>query len=96
MISTATDSPNTIPFCPFPDSSSEESLEKLEEEITYLAGFINAATCRFLLLVAEFDRRDGWRGVADSAHTSHQGRFVEDTDEDVSAETSDQDRPRHG
>ena len=59
MISASMATPDVIPFCPVPDPSSEESLEKLEEEITYLAGFTNAATCRFLLLVAEFDRRDG-------------------------------------
>ena len=35
-------------------------LEQLENEITELAGHINAATCRWLLLVAEFDRREGW------------------------------------
>lgn len=33
----------------------------LEEEITTLAGHIAAATCRFLLLLAEFDRREGHR-----------------------------------
>ena len=35
-------------------------LERLEGEITSLAGHINAATCRFLELVGEFDRREGW------------------------------------
>ncbi len=35
-------------------------LERLESEITELAAHINAATCRWLLLVAEFDRREGW------------------------------------
>ncbi len=63
MISASMATLDAIPFCSVPDPSSEESLEKLEEEITYLAGFINAATCRFLLLVAEFDRRDGWHGA---------------------------------
>jgi hypothetical protein len=63
MISASSAIRNTTPFCPVSDPSSGESLEKLEEEITYLAGFINAATCRFLLLVAEFDRRDGWHGA---------------------------------
>lgn len=48
---------------PVPEPSPEASLEQLEQEINYLAGFINAATCRFLLLVAEFDRREGWHGV---------------------------------
>jgi len=63
MISTATNTPDPRHICPVPDRTSEQSLEKLEQEITHLAGFINAATCRFLLLVAEFDRRDGWHGA---------------------------------
>jgi hypothetical protein len=36
--------------------------ERLEAEISELAGQLAAATCRFLLLVAEFDRLDGWVG----------------------------------
>ena len=35
-------------------------LERLEHEITELASHIHAATCRWLGLVAEFDRRGGW------------------------------------
>jgi hypothetical protein len=35
-------------------------LEQLEREITELAAHINAATCRWLLLVGELDRREGW------------------------------------
>ena len=35
-------------------------LERLEREITELAAHINAATCHWLLLVGEFDRREGW------------------------------------
>jgi hypothetical protein len=35
-------------------------LERLEHEITELAAHINAATCHWLLLVGEFDRREGW------------------------------------
>ena len=35
-------------------------LERLEAEITRLAGNLAAAECRWLLLVAEFDRRRGW------------------------------------
>jgi Domain of unknown function (DUF222)/HNH endonuclease len=44
--------------------------ERLEAEITTLAGHLNAATCRWLSLVAEFDRREGhvsW-GCASCAH----------------------------
>lgn len=35
--------------------------EQLEREIGELAAHINAATCRWLLLVAELDRRETWR-----------------------------------
>lgn len=35
-------------------------LEHLEAQITQLAGHRSAATCRWLLLVAEFDRREGY------------------------------------
>jgi Domain of unknown function (DUF222)/HNH endonuclease len=35
-------------------------LERLESQITELAAHVNAATCRWLLLVGEFDRREGW------------------------------------
>ena len=35
-------------------------LERLEQEIVQLASHINAGTCRWLELVAEFDRREGW------------------------------------
>src|ERR1700676_5287665 len=36
------------------------SLEELEAQITALAGQLNAATYRWLVLIAEFDRRLGW------------------------------------
>ncbi len=36
------------------------STEKLADEITELAGHLNAANHRFLMLIAEFDRREGW------------------------------------
>jgi Domain of unknown function (DUF222)/HNH endonuclease len=35
-------------------------LERLEHEITELASHIYAGTCRWLELIAEFDRREGW------------------------------------
>ena len=35
-------------------------LERLEAEITELAGHLSAAECRWLLLVAEYDRRAGY------------------------------------
>jgi Domain of unknown function (DUF222)/HNH endonuclease len=50
--------------------SRERSLELLEREITELAAHIHAATCRWLGLVAEFDRREGWAvwGCKSCAH----------------------------
>src|SRR3954463_14732706 len=36
-------------------------IEQVESDLVTLAGHIAAATCRFLLLLAEFDRREGWR-----------------------------------
>jgi hypothetical protein len=36
-------------------------LERLEAEITGLAGHLAAGECRFLLMVAAYDRREGWR-----------------------------------
>ncbi|MFN9772849.1 MAG: hypothetical protein ACK54X_09530, partial [Burkholderiales bacterium] len=35
-------------------------LPELEARLTELAGHLNAATHRFLVLLAEFDRREGW------------------------------------
>jgi 5-methylcytosine-specific restriction endonuclease McrA len=35
-------------------------LERLEAEICELAGHLAAATCRFLLLIGDFDARQGW------------------------------------
>ena len=47
-----------------------EDLERLETEIVELAAQIHAATCRWLGLVAEFDRREGWKawGCRSCAH----------------------------
>jgi hypothetical protein len=53
------------------DSISTASNEVLEHEVTELAGQIAAATCRFLLLVGELDRRESWRecwGCKSMAH----------------------------
>ena len=48
----------------------DRALETLEAEITELWGHINAATARFLALLAEFDRREGWaqHGLSSCAH----------------------------
>lgn len=48
----------------------DQALNALEAEITELWGHINAATARFLALLAEFDRREGWaqHGLSSCAH----------------------------
>ncbi|MDE2816076.1 MAG: DUF222 domain-containing protein [Chloroflexota bacterium] len=47
----------------------DAALNALEAEITQVWGHINAATARFLELIAEFDRREGWaqHGMASCA-----------------------------
>jgi Domain of unknown function (DUF222)/HNH endonuclease len=59
------------------DASSEtrtngpaRSIEQLEQEICELAAHLAAATCRWLVLLAEFDERSGWAqwGVKSCAH----------------------------
>ena len=47
------------PSSPHSDSPAV-SLEELESQICTLAGHLAAATCRFLVLLAEFDAREGW------------------------------------
>src|SRR5688572_8857332 len=46
------------------------STPQLIDQITQLAGHLNAANARFLALIAEFDRRQGWAewGVKSCAH----------------------------
>jgi hypothetical protein len=39
-----------------------DSNDQLADKITTLAGQINAATYRFLKMIAEFDRRKTWEG----------------------------------
>jgi hypothetical protein len=53
-----------------PEALAEVPLERIESEITELAAHINAATCRWLCLVAELDRREGWAswGAKSCAH----------------------------
>ena len=53
-----------------PAALAEVPLERIEAEITELAAHINAATCRWLCLVAELDRREGWAswGAKSCAH----------------------------
>lgn len=39
---------------------AEVPLEHLEHEICQLSAHLSAAVCRWLLLIGEFDRREGW------------------------------------
>jgi hypothetical protein len=41
-------------------NTSTLSVLQLRTQITELAGHLNAGNHRFLVLIAEFDRRDGW------------------------------------
>lgn len=43
-----------------PETGEQRSLEQLEHEICALAAHLAAATCRWLLLLAEYDAREGW------------------------------------
>ncbi len=47
---------------PIPDdpASATVPLERLEAQICELAGHLTAATCRFLVLLGDFDARRGW------------------------------------
>src|SRR5215472_1406339 len=48
-------------IAPDPDpAAAGRPLAELESEICTLAGHLAAATCRFLVLLAEFDAREGW------------------------------------
>jgi hypothetical protein len=50
--------------------AAECPLEELARDIRELAAHLAAATCRWLLMIAEFDAREGWRpsGVISCAH----------------------------
>jgi hypothetical protein len=45
-----------------PAAGTMVPLERLEAQICELAGHLAAATCRFLVLLADFDARRGWAG----------------------------------
>jgi hypothetical protein len=45
---------------PSPAAPAPRPIAELEAQITELAGHLNAANYRWLVLVAEFDRREGW------------------------------------
>jgi hypothetical protein len=44
------------------DGPVEPTIEQLEAEITTLGAHLNAGTYRFLVLIGEFDQREGWGG----------------------------------
>ena len=52
-----------------PDLSAHKTRERLEDEITWLAAHIAAATCD-LLLIGRYDQQKGWvqHGLASCAH----------------------------
>jgi hypothetical protein len=54
--------PDKSPEDPAVAGSSGLSVDELERQICQLAGHIAAATCRWLMLLAEFDDRNGWWG----------------------------------
>ena len=69
--------------------------EMLGQEITLLAGQINAANHRLLKLIAEFDRRKGWSGGGTASHVEKvvcKYKSVQATDDDVAV--SEQDNAR--
>src|SRR5215813_14787161 len=45
-----------------PAEPARVPLERVEAQICELAGHLAAATCRFLVLLADFDARRGWAG----------------------------------
>ena len=55
----AVDSPHSTGESP---ATKQQRCEVLSDEITTLAGHLNAANYRFLKLLDEFDRHDGWAG----------------------------------
>ncbi len=59
--------PPTTPVTPVPHRSAE--LVRLGDEIAELAAHIHAATYRLLVLIREFDQREGWgTGFKTCAH----------------------------
>ena len=45
-----------------PTEQNPKPLQTLADEITELSAHIAAATYRFLMLIREFDEREGWEG----------------------------------
>ena len=55
-----TPQPGCVPGSTVPVPDVPVPLERLEAQICELAGHLTAATCRFLVLLADFDARRGW------------------------------------
>lgn len=56
---------------PMTDASAALPLDELEARITELAGHLNASQHRWLTLIAEFDRREGWGGDGVTRSCAH-------------------------
>jgi len=54
------DVPGSVPGDPSPIPDGTVPVERLEAQICELAGHLAAATCRFLVLLGDFDARRGW------------------------------------
>lgn len=52
-------------------AADRRDLEALGHEIVEMAGHLNAANYRFLMLIAEWDRRKGWGGDGATASCAH-------------------------
>ncbi|MEZ5171838.1 MAG: DUF222 domain-containing protein [Acidimicrobiia bacterium] len=66
----ATTAPGHDPSVETLERAARMPLERLEDEVSRTAADLAAATCRWLVLVGELDRRQGWAGwgVASCAH----------------------------
>jgi Domain of unknown function (DUF222) len=62
FIEQCTPAPEPVAAGPGADDAVPVPLEHLEARICELAGHLTAAICQFLLLVADFDAREGWAG----------------------------------
>ena len=54
------DVPGSVPGDHHPAGGGAVPLERVEAQICELAGHLTAATCRFLVLLGDFDARRGW------------------------------------
>src|ERR1700753_3011552 len=54
---------------PGPEDAPPVPLERLEAQICDLPGLLPAPTCRFLILLGDFDAREGWASWDNSCAT---------------------------